>query len=75
MFTCNIDKRGRHLRIVMGAFLETIGLTLGVLWFLEMLPSWAIWPAVAIWISGMFVIFEGVVGWCAIRALGMKTPI
>lgn len=59
----------------MGALLETIGLALGVLWFLDMLPGWAIWPAAAIWISGMFVIFEGAVGWCAVRAMGFKTPI
>lgn len=75
MFTCNIDQRGKHLRIAVGAVLETIGLLLGVLWFLDKVPGWVIYPAVAVWISGMFVIFEGVVGWCAVRAMGMKTPI
>ena len=75
MFTCNIDQRGKTLRLVLGAFLETIGLTLGVLWFFDLGPSWLIWPAAAIWISGMFAIFEAVVGWCAVRAMGFKTPI
>ena len=75
MFTCNIDQRGKTIRLVIGAFLETIGLLLGALWFLEWGPSWLVWPAAAIWISGMFVIFEALVGWCAVRAMGFKTPI
>jgi hypothetical protein len=75
MFTCNIDQRGKTLRLVLGAFLETAGLLLGVLWFFKWGPTWLIWPAAAIWISGMFVIFEAVVGWCAVRAMGFKTPV
>lgn len=74
-FTCNIDQRGKTFRFVMGAFLETIGLGLGALWFLEWTPAWTIWPAAAIWLSGMFVLFEALVGWCAVRAMGFKTPI
>lgn len=74
MFTCNIDQRGKTIRLVMGVLLETVGLLLGVLWFMSIGPSWLVWPAAAIWISGMFVIFEAVVGWCAVRAMGMKTP-
>jgi hypothetical protein len=74
MFTCNIDRRGKTIRLVMGVLLETVGLLLGVLWFMSIGPSWLVWPAAAIWISGMFVIFEAVVGWCAVRAMGMKTP-
>jgi hypothetical protein len=75
MFTCNIDRRGRHLRIGVGAVLESAGLLLGVLWFLEEVPGWTLWPALAMWISGTFVIFEGLVGWCAVRAMGFKTPV
>jgi hypothetical protein len=74
MFTCNIDTRGKTLRLGIGAFLESVGLLLGVLWFLGEVPAWAIWPAAAIWIAGMFVIFEALVGWCAVRAMGFKTP-
>jgi hypothetical protein len=74
MFICNIDKRGRMLRLVVGAILETVGITLGVLWFVEQGPSWLIWPAAATWLAGMFVIFEALVGWCAVRALGFRTP-
>ena len=75
MFTCNIDQRGKTVRLVGAAFLETMGLLLGVLWYFEWAPAWAIWPAVAIWLSGMFVLFEAAIGWCAVRAMGFKTPV
>lgn len=74
MFTCNIDQRGKTIRLVIGVLLETIGMLLGALWFMELGPSWLIWPAAAVWVSGTFVIFEALVGWCAVRAMGMKTP-
>lgn len=75
MFTCNIDQRGRTVRLVMAALLESVGILLGVLWYLEWTPAWSIWPAAAVWVSGMFVLLEALVGWCAVRAMGFKTPI
>lgn len=75
MFTCNIDQRGRRFRFVVGAFVEAIGLLLGVLWFFQWAPAWMIWPAAAIWLSGVFVLFEAAMGWCAMRAIGFKTPV
>ena len=72
--TCNIDTRGKNARFVLGAFVESIGLLLGVLWFLSRTPEWTIYLAAASWIMGMFILFEALVGWCAVRALGVKTP-
>ncbi|MCE2884920.1 MAG: hypothetical protein LW806_08490 [Planctomycetaceae bacterium] len=72
--TCNIDQSGRKIRFFIGVFLETIGILLGVLWFLGWTPSWTIWPAIAVWLSAFFVIFEALVGWCAVRAMGFRTP-
>lgn len=73
--TCNIDRRGRTVRLVIGAFLETVGILLGVLWYLSWTPAWTIYPAAAIWASALFVIFEALAGWCAVRAMGFRTPI
>jgi len=73
--TCNIDQRGRKVRILLGACIESVGLLLGVLWFLGWTPAWTIWPAASIWVSGVFVIVEGAIGWCGVRAMGFKTPI
>jgi len=75
MFTCNIDQRGKSIRFALGAFIEAVGLLLGVLWFFGVTPSWTIWPAAAIWVSGVFVLFEAAMGWCAVRAMGFKTPV
>ena len=71
MFTCNIDQRGKTVRFILGALLESVGLLLGVLWFIEWTPSWTIWHALAVWMSGIFVL----VGWCAVRAMGFRTPV
>ncbi|MFM2163665.1 MAG: hypothetical protein RL325_102 [Planctomycetota bacterium] len=75
MFTCNIDQRGRTVRLVIGAVLESVGLLLGVLWFFEWAPPWTIWPALAVWMSGIFVLVEAFLGWCAVRAMGFRTPV
>jgi hypothetical protein len=73
--TCNIDQRGKTVRFVLGAMIESTGLLLGVLWYLGWVPEWVVWPAIAVWLSGVFVLFEAMVGWCAVRAMGFKTPI
>lgn len=58
MFTCNIDQRGKTMRLVVGALVEAIGLLLGALWFLEWTPAWTAWPALAIWLAGIFVLLK-----------------
>ena len=73
--TCNIDRRGKSVRFMLGAFIESTGLLLGVLWYFAWAPEWAVWPALAIWLSGLFVLFEAAMGWCAVRAMGFKTPV
>lgn len=75
MLTCNIDRRGRNLRFVLGAFIEAVGLLLLALWFFDATPAWTVWPGAAMWLSGVFVLFEAAMGWCAVRAMGIRTPI
>jgi hypothetical protein len=38
-------------------------------------PAWVLYAGIATVLGGAFMIFEGVNGWCAVRALGFKTPI
>jgi len=73
--TCNIDGRGRLVRLVYGILLTLAGILMAVLWA---------WPdsSVISWISticvilaGLFAVFEARAGWCALRAMGVKTPL
>jgi hypothetical protein len=73
---CNIDSRGRRLRAVTGMFSLAVGLVLvmaGIVW-----PELA-WKFVGIGIfailCGAFQIFESRKGWCALRAMGIKTRL
>ncbi len=70
--TCNIDKRGRRIRALAGALLVLI-----VAVWLALAPEahWAVHLLrAALALGGAFAVFEGLVGWCAIRAMGVKTP-
>lgn len=72
---CNIDARGKAVRLVAGATIEGIGFLLGALWFVGILPDWAALVAGVAIVSGLFMTFEGIAGWCVIRAMGFRTPI
>ena len=39
------------------------------------LAAWALWAGLGCLAGGAFSIFEGVKGWCVVRALGFKTPM
>jgi hypothetical protein len=73
--TPNIDERGRQHRIRGGITLIAGGVVLAVGWAVptgEALGWAASLAAVA---GGAFMIFEGMKGWCVVRALGFKTRI
>ena len=73
--TCNIDSRGKALRLVMGTIFLLDGLTLLFLWAWRT-GSHAGWiTSIAMILGGAFMIFEARKGWCALRAMGMKTPV
>ena len=50
---------------------------------LVMLLAWLVWDApaglglggAALGCGGGFVVFEGAAGWCALRAMGVRTPV
>jgi hypothetical protein len=73
--TCNIDSRGKSLRLIMGTVFLLDGLTLAVLWaWRTHSPIGWITSAMMI-VAGAFMIFEGRKGWCALRAMGLKTRV
>lgn len=64
-FKPNIDRTGRIMRLIWGAFCLIIGIVVGVKW------DWV--PGVAIIVAGVFSWFEALRGWCILRACGIKT--
>lgn len=70
----NIGKTGRRVRII-GGIIILAGGAVGVL------MAWGVDRKLAVGIGGGalllggFMIFEGMMGWCALRALGMKTKL
>ncbi len=72
---CNIDRTGRSRRIWIGAATLVAAAVLAGLVLSGVLvhPAW--WVAVAATaLGGAFCLFEGAVGWCAVRAMGFQTP-
>ncbi|MEM6749516.1 MAG: hypothetical protein AAGA57_07350 [Planctomycetota bacterium] len=72
---CNIDAKGKRARLILGIAVFDIGFVLAVLAGFGVLPNWAWWPAIGCFVGGGFAIFEARAGWCALRAMGVKTPI
>jgi hypothetical protein len=73
--TCNIDSRGKRARLIYGILMILLGAGLMIWWA---------WPQGEIWkwivsgcciAGGAFAVFEARAGWCAVRAMGFKTPM
>ena len=65
-FRPNIDSRGRWVRAIAGSVLAIAGLVAGG-------HVW--WLGAVLILSGGFVLFEAVRGWCVMRACGIKTKM
>ena len=72
--TCNIDQRGRKARLIAGIVADAIGVIAIVVGVMTNQLS-AIVGGIICSGAGCFMIFEGIKGWCAVRALGIKTPM
>jgi len=73
--TCNIDAKGRLVRLILG-IVELVGAVLMII--LWALPSgeWLPWTvALGLLALGLLAIFEARAGWCIVRAMGIKTRI
>lgn len=71
---CNIDQRGRTVRMIMGAILGLTGIGLIIAAAMRG-PAWLLAAGIVLALGGTFAMFEGAAGWCALRALGVKTKI
>jgi len=80
---CNIDQRGIRFRRRLGNILLGIGFIIGVSFFLIDINHFLKWEiAIFLWLlpagliaGGAFSLFESRKGWCAARALGIRTKI
>lgn len=73
---CNIDSRGKAVRLVSGLIVTLIGVVLLVLGLMDVIePNWIYAVAAVTLASGLFQVYEGWCGWCVMRAMGFKTPI
>ena len=66
LFSPNIDNKGRIIR-GLGALGLLVGAGFGF--------SLSVWLGVVLLASGVFVAFEALRGWCALRACGIRTKL
>lgn len=72
---CNIDAHGKAIRLKIGLFSLAAAAALAGVCFAGLLqgPWW--WCLIAgAAAGGSFAVFEARAGWCAVRAMGFKTP-
>jgi hypothetical protein len=72
---CNIDARGKRLRLVNGIVTLIVGVVLLLAWALPAGAIWAWTVTIVVLLCAAFMIFEARAGWCAVRAMGFKTRI
>tara|TARA_Y100000588_G_C13494362_1_gene602406 strand:+ start:113 stop:373 length:261 start_codon:yes stop_codon:yes gene_type:complete len=84
-FECNIDARGKAIRMKLGIRLVFFSLLLASYILFDIflpnsltgyIPTTFGWFLVAcVFFGGMFTIWEARMGWCIVRAMGFKTKI
>ena len=73
---CNIDSKGRAMRLVAGILAIVGGAVAYVILTLDIIPvpeSIGTLGVLAMVGGGAFAIFEARAGWCVVRALGFRT--
>ena len=72
---CNIDSRGKRARLTWGLLCVAAGVTMLLLWALPTgsILAWAV--TLLALVGGAFAVFEARAGWCALRAMGIRTPL
>ena len=73
--TCNIDARGKAQRLRIGIGAVLLGAVLLFAWAIPAGTGVAWFVSVSALLTGAFAIFEARAGWCALRAMGFRTPV
>ena len=73
---CNIDARGKAVRLVAGICCVLAGILLLILNQSSIAagPIWLI-ASIVLMAMGAFAIYEAWAGWCALRAMGFRTRV
>jgi hypothetical protein len=71
-FACNIDRRGRWIRGLLGVF--ALALAGGALFWSEGRGTVYRGAAAVLAVAGAFGVYEACRGWCIARGMGFKTP-
>jgi hypothetical protein len=72
---CNIDGKGKVLRLIYGVVFLIVGIVLIFVWAIPS-GSWLAWIVTVVTLaSGVLAIFEARAGWCIMRAMGFRTPL
>lgn len=72
---CNIDARGKAVRLINGIVGLIAGIVLLFTWAMHS-DGWLAWVVtIVVLLMGAFSIFEARAGWCVVRAIGFKTRI
>lgn len=69
---CNIDARGKAVRLIMGIIFAVVGI---LIMALGGGSAGSVIAGLCCLGGGAFMIFEGAAGWCAVRAMGFKTKL
>ena len=74
---CNIDARGKFVRLVGGSVSVFAGIVALLLIVVGILPEniFSIVSVCGMFAGGALGIYEGKSGWCIARAMGIRTPI
>jgi hypothetical protein len=76
LFECNIDARGKAIRLKLGIIGIVVGFVLATVFYFAEIDWWIPWLIpLGIAGGGAFAIFESWAGWCIVRAMGFRTPV
>ena len=75
MFECNLDASQRKRRVFLGVVLIILAYLSYHYAVPRCCPSFARFAQVTMGLGGIFTLFEGAKGWCALKALGFEPRV